>query len=606
MDIPQLKSLNDKKTIVYKLQCTLANEILNLFSINLNPFDIEVTRTVEAKFGDYTSNIALKITGELHKNPREIATALATAIQNNLNSETMPAAEERLCYGFIKNIEVAGPGFINFHLNEHYFLKNLQRVLQENENYGRWEIGQGRVMVEFGQPNTHKAFHVGHLKSAITGLGVVRLFENLGFNVIKANFYGDVGMHVAKCVWGYIQKSKDDSFKSQIENEKDPHLRMKLLDSCYVYASKEFKENPDSEKEIREINKKIYAKNDTEIMKNYLLTLEWSLAHLNSIFAELGVVYDRQYPESEVYQIGIQKVNENLDKIFIKDDGALILPGEKYGVDRWVFVTKEGNPTYSAKDYGLAIKKFEEYPDLSISAYTTSVEQISYFKGVFKAIELSDNRFIGKLLHIPFGWMLREDKKKFSSRLGQTIKGIDVLNEAKDYSLKKISENKSYQKEEAEEIARKISIAGLKFLILSHEIHRDLTYDPKKFLNPEGFSGPYILYSYVRAKSILREANSEIKNIDSEYQINNDELEVIKLISQFEQVTLRAGKNIAPHLIANYIFDLAQSFNKFYKNNKVLVDDEKIKNFRLALTKAVSIVLANGMYLLGIDTIEQM
>jgi len=599
MEIPQLKSLYDNKSIVYELQLILSQEVKKSFNLNIDVFTIEVGKTSDSKFGDFTSNIALKISKQVGKNPREIADQLRLHITDS-------ELQDR--HQFIEKVDVAGPGFLNFYLKEDYFLENLNTILEQKNDYGKWNIAEGRVMVEFGQPNTHKAFHVGHLKSAITGLGVVRLFENLGFNVVKANFYGDVGMHVAKCVWGFIQKSKDISFKSKIENENDPHLRMKLLDSCYVYASKEFRENPDSEKEIREINKKIYARNDTAILENYLLTLEWSLDHLNSIFAELGVVYDRQYPESEVYPIGIEKVNENLDKIFIRDKGALILPGEKYGVDRWVFVTHEGNPTYSAKDYGLAIKKFEEYPDLSISAYTTSVEQIAYFKGVFKAIELSDTRFIGKLLHIPFGWMLREDKKKFSSRLGQTIKGIDVLNESKDYSLKKISKNKSYKKEEAEDIARKISIAGLKFLILSHELHRDLTYNPEDFLNPEGFSGPYVLYAYVRARSILREASYSSKTPFSNLntQLNDDELTLLKLISQFPLTTLNAGKTLSPHLIANYIFELAQEFNKFYKNNKVIVEDENVKNFRLALTEAVSIVLANGLYLLGIETIEKM
>lgn len=599
MEIPLLRNLHDKESVVYKLQSILSDGVSKAFSLEIDALSIDVGKTSDFRFGDFTSSIALKISKQVGQNPKEIAGRLKVHI---IDSKSEYANK------FIERVDVAGPGFLNFYLKRDYLLENLNNVIREKNNYGRWNLAKGKIMVEFGQPNTHKAFHVGHLRSVVTGLCIVKLFENLGFNVIKANFYGDIGMHVAKCVWGFIQKSKDKTFKIKIENEKNPHIRMELLDSCYVYGSKEFKDNPDAEKEIREINKKIYAKNDPEISNIYELTTKWSLEHLNSIFKELGVVYDRQYPESEVYSIGIKKIKENLGRIFIEDKESIILPGENYGVGRWVFITNEGNPTYSAKDYGLAIKKFEEYPDLLISVYTTSVEQTAYFKGVFKSIELSDDKFVGKLLHIPFGWMLRSDKKKMSSRSGQTIKGVDILNEAMSYSLKKISENKPYKKSDSEYIARKISIAGLKFLILSHEIHRDISYNPQDFLDPEGFSGPYVLYSYVRAKSILREASYEGKQeiTDRSIPLNEDEITLLRLISQFPLTTLNACKSLTPHLIAYYLFELAQKFNKFYKNNRVIVEDDNIRSFRLALTQAVSIVLANGLDLLGIEKIEKM
>lgn len=602
MDIPQLKSLNDNKTIVYQLQCILANEILNLFYINLNPFDIDVTRTVDAKFGDYTSNIALKITGELHKNPREIATAIAIAIQNNLNPDTMPADEERLYYGFIKNVEVAGTGFINFYLNEDYFLKILQRVLQENENYGKWEIGnQLTVLNEFGSPNAFKPLSVGHLRNAITGLSLSRIFSALGFKVVNLNYYSDIGMHVAKSIYMYLRKEIPADFENRSLYDK-----MNFIVSCYIEANKLFTEDDNIKKEIQDINLKIFSKTDEKINQVYNKLLNWSLEHQKEFFERVGVHFDYEYSESQISEKGVELAKQLDGNLLIRDDDALVFPGEKYGVNRYVFLSKLGTPTYSAKDMALAVQKKTDYPDFYFSTVLTSVEQSDYFKTLITALYNYDSSFKDKYFHLGYGWLLGEDGKKTSTRKGNTVNAVDYLNEAQEYSRKRIEENKKYTIEEKAHISEKIGICGIKFLFLAHEFHKDIIYSPDKFLNPEGFSGPYILYSYVRAKSILREANSEIQNIDSEYQINNDEFEVIKLISQFEQVTLRAGKNIAPHLIANYIFDLAQSFNKFYKNNKVLVDDEKTKNFRLSLTKAVSIVLANGMYLLGIDTIEQM
>lgn len=581
--IEQLQKLKDNQTIAYSLQQLISNVVNKAYSLETIPSDIEISVTQDEKFGDFTSNIALKLTKQLGIAPRDIGLTLAEKIQ-----------EPR-----IEKVEIAGPGFINISLNKTYFKEQLEIILSNPETFGSWDIGKEQMMIEFGQPNTHKAFHVGHLKSAITGLSLAKLIRNVGFDVIQANFFGDIGMHVAKCVWGYMHKELPENFESL-----DPHTRMKYIDECYVYGAKQFKEDPAIEQEIREINKKIYSKSD-DTKSAYHQTREWSLEHQTETFKALGVIFDRQYPESEIEREAVEIVQNHMGDIFIEDDGAIIFPGEKYGLNRWVFLTREGIPTYEAKDLALAYKKFQDYPHLGFSIITTSVEQVAHFKAVIKVLELIDKKFEGKYMHVPFGWMLRSDGKKFSSRMGETVKGVDILNEAREYAIKKISETKQYSHEDAELISERVAVAGLKFLILSHELHKDFSYDPEQFTNPEGFSGPYLLYGYVRAKSILRQADEYSIHLDN-LSIDDAELKMIKMLTKYPSVTLDAAKSLSPHKVATYLFELTQQFNQFYRENKVLVEDDSVRHGRLAIVQSVANVLHHGLDLLGIETVEQM
>lgn len=549
--------------------------------------EIELEIPKNNSFGDFSSNVALKISKQLGKNPLEIAQELSAKL-NEINIE-----------GVVKS-EAVAPGFINFYLEDSSYLHIVSDIISKGDEYGKSEVGESKkVMIEFGQPNTHKAFHVGHLKSAISGLSMVKLHENLGFEVIKANYFGDVGMHVAKATWGFLKLGRPEGFDAW-----DKHEKMQYIDKCYVHGSKEFKENTDAEAEIREINKEIYAKSDNEAVAVYKELREVSLEHQKDIWQTLGIVFDREYPESEVYADAIKIVDEFKGSVFEESEGALIYRGEKERLTNWVFLTSEGNPTYSAKDLALASKKFSEYPDLFKAIVTTSIEQKDYFKVVIKVLEKIRPETINRYFHIPFGWMLRADKKKFSSRMGETIKGMDILSEVEQVALSKVSEIKEYSEEEKKDIAHYVAISGLKFLILSHEFHKDFSYDPEKFLSFEGYSGPYILYTYARAKSILRKAESTSQEVNLTHP---KEIELLKTLSKYSFIAEESGVKIAPHMICNYVYELSQAFNSFYTECPVInAETEAIRNSRLLLTKASAQVLKNGLNLLGIETVEKM
>jgi arginyl-tRNA synthetase len=439
------------------------------------------------------------------------------------------------------------------------------------------------------------------LKSAISGLAMVKIFENLGAEVIKANFFGDVGMHVAKSTWGMMKKEIPVDF-----DDWDSVEKMKFIDKSYVEGARAFEENPEAEKEIRKINRDIYKKEDNENYQWYQKIRDWSIEHQNSFFNEIGIEYDRQYPESEIYQEAVEIVNQHRDKIFTESQGAVIYEGEKEGLNNWVFLTSEGNPTYSAKDLALANKKFEEY-DLDLAIVTTSVEQADYFKAVIKVLEKIDQKFVGKYMHIPFGWLLM-DGKKTSSRMGKTAKAMDILKEAKELAEKQIASDKEYSLEEKKEIVEKVALGGLKFMILSREFHKDINYDPKEFIKLNGFSGPFIMYSYVRINSIVKKSGKvDLSNLDDLKFDNKHEKHLVSILMMYKDTVARVGEEIAPHLMCVYLYEVAQKFNSFYENCPIQGAENEIqKKSRLILAKATGQVLKNGLQLLGIDVLERM
>jgi arginyl-tRNA synthetase len=592
MTIKQLQELSDTKTIFYHLKILLHDAIKKCFGIEADINNIEIDYPKSRIFGHLTSNIILQIAKIVGKAPREAAQQILPYIRHE----------------DIERVEIAGPGFLNFYLNKKFFLKHLGRILEEKDGYGSWNLGQNRVvLMEFGSPNAFKSLSVGHLRNAITGLSLSRLLTFLGYRVVNLNYYSDIGLHVAKSIYMFLRRPLPNDFEARTTHEK-----MNYIVDCYVEANQLFETNPDVKSEIQEINLKIFSGEDSIINETYKKLLQWSLDHQHyDFFERIGVKFDREYSESQMSDAAVRLSTELEGKVLIRDDNALVFPGEQYNVNRYVFLSKYGTPTYSAKDMALALKKREDYPNYHFSIVLTSVEQNDYFKSLIAALCVFDNSFKDKYYHLGYGWLLGMDGKKASTRKGNIVDAVDYLNEAKEIAKERIKDDKNYLPQDIDNIAEKIGISGLKFLFLSHELHKDIVYNPTVFLDPQGYSGPYILYAYVRAKSILREANIDKFDFDSsglntDYSVSDCEEELLEILSKFENITFMAGKQLAPHIIANYLFDLAQSFNKFYKEHKVLVDNEFVRNFRLSLTLATATVLANGLYLLGIETIDHM
>jgi arginyl-tRNA synthetase len=487
---------------------------------------------------------------------------------------------------FVDKVEVAGPGFINFRIKD----KGLAHSLKEQEVTNASYAGK-KIVVEYAHPNTHKAFHIGHLRNITTGESIIRLLEAAGANVIRVNYQGDVGMHIAKCIYGILNNSEFsiESVGGGVEE------RVEFLGKAYVAGSKAFEEDENAKKEIGEINKKIYSK-DTSIFDLYQKTRQWSLDYFEKIYKRVDSHFDRYYFESEVYESGKENVLNGLEKgIFEKSEGAIIFPGKKHGLHDRVFVTSEGNPTYEGKEMGLGLLQFSEHhPDRII--HVVGPEQAGYFQVVFEALAQLFPETRDKEQHLVYGWVKLKEGK-MSSRTGQVILGEWLLNEAKNKILESYASS--------EEIAEQISVGAVKYSFLKVGLGQEIAFDLNESIALEGNSGPYIQYSYARTQSVLAKAGDTSPDADIS-SLQAEERDLLKLLSRFPEIVGEAAERLSPNLLCTYLFELSQAFNLFYQKCPILKSEEKTQRFRLFLTQSTGSILQKGLSLLGISAPNKM
>ena len=550
--------------------------------------DVEIKSiTVEPSdnFGDYASNVALVLAGQVDKKPREIAEEITEKLQEAKIKD-------------IKKIDVAGPGFVNFYLSDEFFIKEVESILVFGHGYGTNEKFKGKkVMVEYTDPNPFKAFHIGHLMTNIIGESLARLLEFSGATVFRANYQGDVGMHVAKALWG-MQKT----LKNMPEEDEDINKKIAYLGCAYVLGANAFKDDEEAQKQIKEINKKVYSLSDKEINRLYKIGRKWSMEHFEILYKKLGTKFNHYFFESETFKEGTRIVKENLEKgVFEKSDGAVIFPGGKYGLHDRVFLNSEGLPTYEAKDIGLAKLKYETEPtDKSI--VITANEQSEYFKVLIEALRHIYPEIAEKMAHIGHG-MMRVPSGKMSSRKGNIITGESILEGTIDMVRSKMT-IEDIEENEKNLIAQVVGVGAIKFSILRHVIGKNIIYDENKSLSFEGDSGPYIQYTIARARSILRKAEEANIKMDTKTNVSGI-TDVERLLHRFPAVIERAMKEQGPHLVCVYLLELASAFNSYYAKYPILKGGDEAP-YRLSLARAVSQVLSNGLYVLGITAPERM
>lgn len=530
---------------------------------------INLEHPTNLKHGDYSTNIALMSAKQLGKQPLEIA----EKIKNSL-----PANE------IVAKITVVKPGFINFFLSDKALLQELENI---NKDKKEKSPPEKTILLEYGQPNTHKTPHIGHLFSYIFGESLARILESQGNKLIRANYQGDVGPHVAKCL--YVAQKKWEQMKDRPLKEK-----IDWLQKCYQEGSKLYEQDKKIQTEIDKLNQTIYH-HDPAINKAWTETRRWSLDFFKHFEQLLGIKYDKYYFESEIADRGKEIVTKFVGKIFRESEGAIIFPGEKYGLHTRVFITKFGMPTYEAKDIGLNEAKKQLSFDFSI--VTTANEQNAYYKVVTKASELIFPELTGKLKHLGFG-LIQLKTGKMSSRTGEIVDAFSLV----DLTIKEIAKNYKL----GAGIAEKIALAAIRYSFLKSDAYKNILFDLQKSITKEGDSGPYLLYTYVRTQSILSKSGKfEFSPLKAPPQ-NPEEKNILKLIYQFPEVTGRASQYYSPHLLTTYLFQLSQAFNFFYQKHPVLKANGETKNFRLALTSAVGKILKDGLYLLGIETVSKM
>ena len=571
----------------------MEQKIKKLIKDALENLEIEVSEIMlehpeDLKNGDYSTNVALTIAKSIERNPKEIAPEIITEIIR-LNVDKN-----------IEKVEMAGAGFINFYLSRKFFSKNVEEILNEAENFGKNNLLSGKkIMVEYTDPNPFKPFHIGHLMTNAIGESIARILEHSGAVVARANYQGDVGLHVAKAIYGLLQNEK-------LQDKSGSHTEQATnIGRAYASGAEAYETNEKAKTEIEEINKKIYARSDEKINKIYEWGFDATMEAFEDLYKMLGTKFDYYFLESVMAEIGEEIVHTNVGKIFEKSDGAIIFPAEKYDLKLHtrVFITSQGLPTYEAKELGLTEEKFKTEPDMDLSIVVTGNEQADYMRVVMKAISLIHPDYENRMKHIAHG-MMRFVGGKMSSRKGNIITGESLLNDARADVLQKMT-GRDFSNEEREKIATDIGVSAIKYSVLKQGIGGDIIYDFKKSISFEGDSGPYLQYSYARANSVLEKAQKE--NILPDLEIVPEEtFEVEKLLYQFPEIVLRAVQEYEPHYITNYLIEIARSFNSFYGNNQIVDKSDKASEYKVALTYAFTFVMKTGLRLLGIEVPERM
>ena len=530
--------------------------IKGLYGLDVAP---DITPSPENIDADYSSNVALKLAKDLRKAPMEIANEIAYKI----------------------SAKVSAPGFLNFTLPNEYLaaqIKNLSTNFRENISSD--EYSGKTVICEFSDPNPFKVLHVGHLYTSIIGDSISRLFEYSGAKVIRANFGGDVGLHVAKTLYILEQKSPAD-------------FTIEDIAKCYVEGTAAYEDNEDAHARITELNKKIYQINSENFHDSKLAELYWkgrelSYDYFKDFYAQIGVHFDKFYPESTVADLGLEKVKTELKKgVYEISDGAVIFNGEKFGLHTRVFINKEGVPTYETKDVGLIFTKWQDY-HFDKSVVITGSEQLDYMKVVLKSVEQYAPDLVEKTTHLTHGLVKLPGNVKMSSRKGNFLKAVDVLNMVRDELQNEYNSTDNT-----------VALAATKYAFLKYKMGGHIIFDPKESVKMTGNSGPYLLYACVRAKKILASVNDAFEEHISQRgkygatEAHNDGPEGAFRKSIFTD----AERNLAKKI-------LDQEFSRFYEHCPVAGSDMEAE--RTELVKVYLDTMSHGLNILGINIPEEM
>ncbi len=552
-------------------------EIIRFLKKQTGLEDINLEIPPNSNFGDYAFP-CFPLARIMKRSPADIARDIAAKFKSSEH---------------IKEAKATGP-YINFFIDKQNLAQGIIKNILSG-NFGRNKDKKKTYMIEYFHANTHKGVHIGHIRNISFSESLCRILEADGYKIIRVNYQGDIGPHVAKCIWGYLNLG-----------EKEPKEKKGIwLGKIYAKASEKAKNDDKINEEIRVINNKIYAK-DKEYYKVWKKTRQYCLDDFEGFYKEFGVKFDRLYFESQAEEPGKKVVKGMLKKGIAEiSEGAVIIDLKEDNLGVFVLLTRDGNALYSTKDLGLAELKQKEF-EFDKSIHITGAEQVLHFQQLFKTFEKNNSPMAKKSIHIAYGLVMLPEGK-MSSREGTMIL-YDELKERLFLTAKKAIKQRhpKLSQKELDERTRKIAYAALKFSMVNRENNKDFVFDWDKALAFEGETGPYLQYTYARINSILRKYGKSLGRYDASLLKEPQEQEIVKMLSNFENTIEKASKNLKAIILARYLIDLAQLFNNFYHSVAVLKAEEESKKARLALITAVKEVLNKGLYILGIEVLEKM
>lgn len=563
----------------------MKNDIVDLLSEKISFISKEdLAQLIEIppkpEMGDFAFP-CFRLAKELHKAPPMIAKEIADSI-------TVP--------DYIDHIEVLG-AYINFFMKKDSFLKSMVDKISEDD-FGSSTEGNGKtICIDYSSPNVAKNFHVGHLRTTVIGNSLYKIYEKLGYKVERINHLGDWGTQFGKLIVAYKNWGSEEAVK-----EKGIEELMRI----YVLFHEEADKDPSLEDEARAWFNKM-ENGDEEALSIWKWFLDISLEEFKRVYALLGVEFDHYTGESFYRDKTDAVVKDLKDAGLLTDsEGAKIVDLSEYDMAPCLILKNDGSTIYATRDLA-AIKYRKETYNFYKALYVTGQEQKLHFKQVFKVVELLGQEWAkDSLIHIPYG-LVSLGGEKLSTRGGNVIYAEDILKEA----IAKIRETidvKNPNLANKDDVARIIGVGAVIFNDLYNQRIKDVSFNWSHILNPEGETGPYVQYTYARCSSILRNAADYSFTTDVNYDLISDQssVDLIKELSRFPKVISSAAESYEPHFIARYAISVAQTFNKFYHDNKVLVDDVETRNARLLLVSLTRKVIRDSMSLLGIGCVEEM
>ena len=521
---------------------------------------------------------------QLAKSMRKAPNMIAEELKDKFDKE-----------GF-ERIENLGP-YVNFFVDKGNFTKNtIEKVLTEGDNYGASNVGEGKtVCVEYSSPNIAKPFHVGHLFSTAIGNALYKMYKKEGYEAVGINHLGDWGTQFGKLISAYHRWIDDEAL------EEDP---IKELLRIYVKFHEEAEKDPSLEDEGRAYFKKL-EDGDAECQALWKRFRDLSLKEFERVYNILGVGFD-SYNGEAFYNDKMDGVVEMLKEkgLLVESNGAQVVMLDDYNMPPCIVLKADGASIYATRDLAAAMYRKKTY-DFYKSIYVVGLPQALHFKQVFKTLELAGEDWAKDCHHVGFGLVKFADRK-LSTRHGEVILLDDLLRQSTETVLETINE-KNPELENKEEVAKKIGVGAVIFTYLKNSREKDIVFDWKEMLSFEGETGPYVQYSYARAKSILRKAGEVKGDVDYSLLNSKEEFELVKTLENFNKNILLALDKLEPSVLTRYVIEVAKGFNKFYNSHSVLnLEDEALKASRLKLVEATCQVIKNGLELLGIDVVEKM
>lgn len=569
----------------------IAKAIASVVKMDIEELKSFIEVPKDSTNGDYAFP-CFKLAKELKKSPMIIASEIKEKIV--------------LDNSIIEKVDVVS-GYLNFWVNKEKLAEVVIKEMQENNEYGKSEVGKGKnIVIDYSAPNIAKPFHIGHLRSTVIGGALYKIYKYLGYNTIGVNHLGDYGTQFGKMIEGYTL------WKDEYDLEKDP---INQLMEIYIRINNLCKNDEKVLEKCRDNFKKL-EDGDPYCVELWEKFKELSLKEFEKVYKLLDCKFDSWNGEA-FYSDKMQEVIDLLTKSgkLQESQGAQIIDLEDKGINTPIIIKKSNDSTtYATRDLAAILYRARTY-DFDKALYVTSYEQVLHFKQVFETAKLLglDEKYINGLEHVSFGMVLLPTGK-MSTREGTVVKLEDLLNESIQRA-KQIIETKNPELENKEDVAKKVGIGAVIFNDLSNSRIKDEIFDWDTILNFQGETGPYIQYTYVRTKSIIEKAGSNFENIQNSNMFKNvcpkylQDLEaqnILKLIYNFEDILKQVTDKNEPSILSRYLIEVAKSYSAFYNANKVIVDDNDIKNARIFLTYATGKVLEIGANLLGIQMPDKM